>query len=245
MATAHPPSSSPTMRSAGTCTSSNATSASSSVPLACSIGRTSTPGERRSTMNAVRPAVPRLGGAGAGQHEAPGGVAGPARPDLAAVDDVAVAVAGPPWCGGWRGPSRRRARRSPGPRARGRRGTRGAPRRRTAGRAVRDERRGEDLEVLEQRHAGHAVAGEASHIAARCRIVPPSPPTVRATRTGPTRPRRAASIRPDMTWTRSAKAGIGARRASRLEGSPDEPVSSRGAVRGELEERVARSGLSE
>ena len=55
MATAHPPPSSPTMRSAGTCTSSNTTSASSSVPFACSIGDTSTPGERRSTMNAVRP----------------------------------------------------------------------------------------------------------------------------------------------------------------------------------------------
>ena len=52
-------------------------------------------------------AVARLARAGAGQHEAPRRVPGPARPDLAAVDDEAVRRRGGRWCAGWPGPSRR------------------------------------------------------------------------------------------------------------------------------------------
>ena len=40
-----------------------------------------------------------------------------------------------------------------------------------------DKRRQQDLEVLEQGHSANAVACEASHSAARCRMVPPSPPS--------------------------------------------------------------------
>ena len=55
MATAQPPFSSPSIRSAGTTTSSKNTSANSCSPLIISIGRTSIPGVSMSTKNAVMP----------------------------------------------------------------------------------------------------------------------------------------------------------------------------------------------
>src|SRR4029450_6408298 len=53
------------------------------------------------------PAMPRLGRTGAGQKEAPGGVARPARPDLAAVHDPAVVGAAGRGTGAGGGPGRR------------------------------------------------------------------------------------------------------------------------------------------
>ena len=55
MATAHPPFSSPSMRSAGTATSSKNTSVNSNSPLIISIGATVIPGVSMSMKNAVIP----------------------------------------------------------------------------------------------------------------------------------------------------------------------------------------------
>jgi hypothetical protein len=103
--------------------------------------------------------VPGLRGPGARQQQAPGGVAGPAGPDLpAGHDPAAVDPGGGRPEAGEVGPGvglgealgpQLPARQEGGQRLRHER----------AG-AVGDERRGEDLEVLEQRHAGHAVAGQ-------------------------------------------------------------------------------------
>ena len=147
------------MRSPLTWTSSKVTSASSSVPLACSIVLTSTPGERRSTMNAVRAAMSGIGRTGSGEDETPGGVPRPTRPDLPTVDDVAIAVA-------LRGRSDRGEvgagvglRETLGPQL----SSRQVLRHRLGHEWPRphgDERRRQDLQVLVQRHPRNTVAGQ-------------------------------------------------------------------------------------
>ena len=61
MATAQPCPSSPSIRSAGTSTSSKKTSQNSSRPWIASIGRTEMPGESMSTNSAVMPRCPESG----------------------------------------------------------------------------------------------------------------------------------------------------------------------------------------
>jgi hypothetical protein len=104
-------------------------------------------------------AVPRLGCPGAGEEQAPRRVSRPARPDLAPVDDVA-ALDGAGRCpetGEVGAGARFREALAPELAAG-----------EELGEGVGDERCGphgredrrQDLEVLEQRHAGHPVAGE-------------------------------------------------------------------------------------
>ena len=86
IATAQPPLTSPSMRSAGTTTSSKNTSANSRTPLIISSGATVIPGVSMSTKNAVMPRWRDSGRSGARQQHAAVGVLRQARPDLLAVD---------------------------------------------------------------------------------------------------------------------------------------------------------------
>ena len=86
IATAQPPFSSPSIRSAGTTTSSKNTSANSRSPLIISSGATVIPGVSMSTKNAVMPRWRESGGPGAREQHAAVGVLRQAGPDLLAVD---------------------------------------------------------------------------------------------------------------------------------------------------------------
>ena len=86
IATAQPPFTSPSIRSAGTTTSSKNTSANSRTPLIISSGATVIPGVSMSTKNAVMPRWRDSGGPGARQQHAAVGVLRQAGPDLLAVD---------------------------------------------------------------------------------------------------------------------------------------------------------------
>ena len=70
IATAQPPFSSPSMRSAGTTTSSKNTSANSCTPLIISIGATVMPGRVHVDEERGDAAVARLGGPGAREQHA-------------------------------------------------------------------------------------------------------------------------------------------------------------------------------
>ena len=143
---------------AGTRTSAKCTSASSSVPLACRIGRTSTPGEERSIAIMVRPRCRSSGVPVRTSARHQSRPLRPAGPDLGAVDDEVVAVAAPPGCAATRGRSRPRARRSPATRPSTRRGSDGSDGGDELARGEADQRGGDDLQVLEDRRAGPAGA---------------------------------------------------------------------------------------
>ena len=156
------------------------------------------------------PAMARLGRARPGEEQAPVGVPRPTRPDLATGDAIAVPVRHRGPSAGSRGRSRRPAPRSPAPRADGREPL--GERAEGTGRSHRDERRGEDLQVLEERHTRQSVSCQASHIAARWRMLPAQPadlagPTPTATsRRRRARPSARSSPRPVRGTRESAPA---------------------------------------
>ena len=87
MATAQPPFSSPSIRSAGTTTSSKNTSANSRSPLIISSGATVMPGRVHVDEERGDAAVPRVGRSRSREEHAAVGVLRQAGPDLLAVDD--------------------------------------------------------------------------------------------------------------------------------------------------------------
>ena len=177
IATAHPPSSWPTTRSAPTRTSSKATSASSSVPFACSIADTVDPLGTEVDDERGQAAVTRVGCPGPRQHEAPCRVLRPAGPDLSAGDHVFVAVpaggraqVGEIRAGVWLGEALR-PEVAPGEEGRECLGD-------EVGRAVATSAGARISRCSNRAMPVTPWRASASHIAARCAIVPPSPPSV-------------------------------------------------------------------
>ena len=118
IATRQPSCSGPSSASTGTRTSVKKISLNSCSPVIVTSGRTSTPGQRHVDEQARDAAVLRRLGIGAHQQLAPVGEVAERVPGLLPVDDEVVAVEHGRGTAATRGPSRRRARRSPGTRCR-------------------------------------------------------------------------------------------------------------------------------
>ena len=178
IATAQPPSSSPTMRSAGRrAPRRTRPRRARRCRWPARSADTSTPGSVRSTMNAVRPRWRDSGVPGSGEHQAPPRVPRPARPDLAAGDHESITVGHARWFAGWPDRSPASGSENPWPTARGPRGTRAALRRRTAVGPWATSVGARISRCSNSAMPGTPWRASASHIAARCTIVPPSPPT--------------------------------------------------------------------
>ena len=173
--------------------------------------------------------VPLGAGLGAGDDEEPVRELGVGRPDLLAVDDPLVAVAGAPWSARWRGRSRRRARSSPGTTAPRRPGSSGrkrsfcssVPNAISVGPSSSSPRW-----LTRAGRVGPGVLLVEDHLLPQLR---PRPPCSSASRRRSSRARRGAGSRPAAPRTPRAR-GPGRRAPARPANSPVRCSSSQSRI---------------